>query len=183
MFPISACLDEAIAQGRLLCGTLWLLFRGSASFIKLRCEGDSGQWSRPFARPRGWASEKWYNHLASSRAALKSLLLQQNSNCCGSRRKDETGWNYDLFYDLCPTRSKKFRDLIFILAHVSIIFLFDSLCRFWQWMKSIRLVKSVSSGQDFFGKRSQIQTTLASSSPWTWMWKWRLWWLAHVFSS
>lgn len=35
---------------------------------------------------------------------MKSLLLLQNPNCCGSRQKDETGWKYDLFYDLCPTR-------------------------------------------------------------------------------
>lgn len=69
MFPISARLDEAITQGTLLCGTLWLLFHGSASFIKLRREGDLGQWSKPFARPRAY--------LASSRAALKSLLLLQ----------------------------------------------------------------------------------------------------------
>lgn len=65
---------------------------------------DLGQWYRPFTRPRGWVTEAWYYHLAS----LKSLLGKQTSDCCGSEKKVKTGWDYELFHGVCPTKSEKF---------------------------------------------------------------------------
>lgn len=83
-------------------------FHGSASFIKLRRERDLGQWYRPSTRPRGWVTEAWYYHLASSPVALKSLLGKQISDCCGGKKKVKTGWDYELFHGVCPNKSEKF---------------------------------------------------------------------------